>query len=107
MGAMINILPIYARPFWREQGLNGLGSGDLPFLELTADSGPPEGQPAVLAGFVIPGTWTGPARLAAANHGRVIWAGSEVSPRWPGYFEGAIETGELAAATALGELTAN
>ena len=73
MGAMINILPIYARPFWREQGLNGLGSGDLPFLELTADSGPPEGQPAVLAGFVIPGTWTGPARLAAANHGRVIW----------------------------------
>jgi monoamine oxidase len=32
---MINILPIYARPFWREQGHNGLGSGDLPFLELT------------------------------------------------------------------------
>jgi len=164
MGAMIKILAIYARPFWREQGLNGLGSGDLPFLELTADSGPPEGQPAVLAGFiageralrlgampalqrrqlviddlvaywgpeaakplelveqdwnkepwsggaftsfVIPGTWTGPARLAAANHGRVIWAGSEASPRWPGYFEGAIEAGERAAATALGELPAN
>ena len=158
MGAMIKILAIYARPFWREQGLNGLGSGDLPFLELTADSGPPEGQPAVLAGFIageralrlgampalqrrqlviddlvaywgpeaakplelvehnwnkepwsggaftsflIPGTWTGPARLAAANHGRVIWAGSEVSPRWPGYFEVAIEAGERAAATAL------
>ena len=158
MGAMIKILAIYARPFWREQGLNGLGSSDLPFLELTADSGPPEGQPAVLAGFIageralrlgampalqrrqlviddlvaywgpeaakplelvehnwnkepwsggaftsflIPGTWTGPARLAAANHGRVIWAGSEVSPRWPGYFEGAIEAGERAAATAL------
>jgi len=50
--------------------------------------------------FVIPGTWTGPARLAAANHGRVIWAGSEASPRWPGYFEGAIEAGERAAATA-------
>ena len=45
MGAMIKILAIYARPFWREQGLNGLGIGDLPFLELTADSGPPEGQP--------------------------------------------------------------
>ena len=140
------------------------GGGDLPFLELTADSGPPEGQPAVLAGFiageralrlgampalqrrqlviddlvaywgpeaakplelveqdwnkepwsggaftsfVIPGTWTGPARLVAANHSRVIWAGSEASPRWPGYFEGAIEAGERAAATALGELPAN
>lgn len=154
MGAMTKILAVYARPFWREQGLNGLGIGDLPFLELTADSGPPEGQPAVLAGFIageralrhgampaqqrrqlviddlvaywgpeaaeplelvehnwnkepwsggaftsflIPGTWTGPARLATANHGRVIWAGTEASPRWPGYFEGAIEAGEQAA----------
>jgi monoamine oxidase len=28
----------------------------------------------------------------------VLWAGSEASPRWPGYFEGAIEAG-LGAAT--------
>jgi len=37
----------------------------------------------------------------------VIWAGSEVSPRGPGYFEGAIEAGERAAATALSELPAD
>jgi len=165
MGCMTKVLATYAQPFWRQQGLNGLGIGDRPALELTADSGPPEGQPAVLASFMAgeralrlgalpgeqrrqlilddlvaywgpqaatpldlveqpwndepwtggaftslltPGTWIGPARLAAAaqggpgpaDHGRVLWAGTEVSPRWPGYFEGAIEAGERAAATA-------
>ena len=165
MGSMTKVLAVYTRPFWREQGLNGLGIGNLPALELTADSGPPEGQPAVLATFIAgerairlgglpaeqrrqqilndlaaywgpeaaeplelveqawneeplsggaftsfltPGTWTTHARLAAdptggpapAPHGRVLWAGTEVSPRWPGYFEGAIEAGERAAAAA-------
>jgi monoamine oxidase len=59
-----------------------------------------------------PGTWTSHGRLAAqggegpgpADHGRVLWAGTEVSPRWPGYFEGAIEAGELAAARAIRQL---
>ena len=166
MGGMTKILVRYSRPFWREQGLNGLGIGDRPWLELTADSGPPEGQPAVLASFVAgeralrlaalpaaerrvlilrdlvaywgpeagsplelveqpwnseawtggaftsfpaPGSWTSHACLAAADnededsgpaparHGRIWWAGSEASPRWPGYFEGAIEAGERAA----------
>lgn len=35
------------------------------------------------------------------SHGRVLWAVTEVSPRWPGYFEGAIEAGEIAAAAVL------
>ena len=26
-------------------------------------------------------------------HGRIFWAGTEESTRWPGYFEGAIEAG--------------
>jgi monoamine oxidase len=164
MGGMTKIVAVYGRPFWRELGLNGLGIGDRPALELTADSGPAAGSPAVLASFlagaraltlgalpaaerrqvilsdlvaywgpeagepldlieqpwnaepwsggaftsfVNPGTWTSHARLAAgeqggpgpAAHGRVVWAGTEASPRWPGYFEGAIEAGERAAAT--------
>ena len=169
MGCMTKILATYARPFWREHGLNGLGIGDLPGLELTADSSPPEGSSAVLTSFLAgeralrfaalpaaerrrrlledlvaywgpeaaephalveqawnaepfsggaftsfltPGTWTSHGRLAAsegggpapADHGRVLWAGTEVSPRWPGYFEGAIEAGERAAAAALAML---
>ena len=166
MGGMTKILARYGRAFWREQGLNGLGIGNLPWLELTADSGPPEGQPAVLASFVAgeralrlaslppaerrrlilndlitywgpeageplelvehcwneetwtggaftsfpaPGCWTSHAPLAAgadggpgpARHGRIWWAGTEVAPRWPGYFEGAIEAGERAAAALI------
>jgi monoamine oxidase len=31
----------------------------------------------------------------------VWWAGTEVAPRWPGYFEGAIEAGEQAAAALI------
>jgi monoamine oxidase len=170
MGSMTKILAHYSRPFWREQELNGLGIGDLPWLELTADSAPPEGQPAVLASFVAgeralalaalpaaerrtlilrdlvaywgpaageplelveqswnseawsggaftsfpaPGSWTSHAHLAAgleggpgpASRGRVLWAGTEASPRWPGYFEGAIEAGERAAAAAAQHCT--
>ena len=169
MGGMTKILALYSRPFWREQGLNGLGTGERPWLDLTADSGPPESQPAVLASFVAgesaltlaarpegdprelilndlvsywgpeasspldlvehawneeawtggaftsfcsPGSWTSHARLAAgadpgpgpASHGQVHWAGTEVSPRWPGYLEGAIEAGELAAQAATRDL---
>jgi monoamine oxidase len=51
MGSMVKVLALYPRPFWREEGLNGLGIGNLPTLELTVDSSPP-GGPGVLAGFI-------------------------------------------------------
>jgi monoamine oxidase len=51
MGSMVKVLAIYRRPFWRERGLNGLGIGNLPSLELTVDSSPP-GGPGLLAGFI-------------------------------------------------------
>jgi monoamine oxidase len=51
MGSMVKVLALYQRPFWRDQGLNGLGIGNLPTLELTVDSSPP-GGPGVLAGFI-------------------------------------------------------
>ena len=165
MGVMTKILAIYDQPFWRHQGLNGLGIGNLQVLELTADSGPPEGTPGILAGFAsgeralrlgaldpdqqreailrdlkilwgpqacepmelvvkpwtaepwiggaftsfpMPGCWTSHASVAAGEQGgpgpcdwgRVLWAGTEASPRWPGYFEGALEAGERAARAA-------
>ncbi|MFM7265107.1 MAG: flavin monoamine oxidase family protein, partial [Cyanobium sp.] len=52
MGAMIKVLAVYPKAWWRAKGWNGLGFGDLPFLELTADSSPPSCTPGVLAGFV-------------------------------------------------------
>lgn len=52
MGAMLKVLAVYPTAWWRAKGWSGLGIGDLPFLELTADSSPPSGTPGVLAGFV-------------------------------------------------------
>ncbi|MFM7269303.1 MAG: flavin monoamine oxidase family protein, partial [Cyanobium sp.] len=154
MGAMVKVLAVYPRPFWRQQGLNGLGIGNLPLLELTADCSPPAG-PGLLVGFIaadrarrwralsepqrrrqvlddlvslwgapagepidlvqhdwcaeswsggaftsflVPGAWSRFGRHWQTPHGRVIWAGTEVASRWPGYFEGALEAGGSAAA---------
>jgi monoamine oxidase len=158
MGCMAKWLAVYARPFWRELGHNGLALGDLPWLDLVADSSPPGGSPAVLAGFVAgpravrlgqlapvqrraavladleacwgseaarpldlieqdwtretwssggfttymsPGAWTGFGSAWRQGHGRVLWAGTEMATRWPGYCEGAILAGEEASNQAL------
>ena len=50
MGGMVKVLALYPEAFWRQEGLNGLGIGDLPLLELTADSSPPGGRPGVQIG---------------------------------------------------------
>jgi len=52
MGSMIKCIAVYPKAFWREQGLNGLGEGNLKTLELTADSSPSSGVPGILASFV-------------------------------------------------------
>ncbi|MEB3326117.1 MAG: FAD-dependent oxidoreductase [Synechococcus sp.] len=51
MGSMVKVLALYPRPFWREQGLNGLGIGNLAALELCVDCSPP-GGPGLLTGFI-------------------------------------------------------
>jgi len=153
MGSMVKVLAVYARPFWRAQGLNGHGVGLLPTLEATVDSSPPEG-PWLLTGFIAgaravawqqleprarrravlddlqtwwgpeaaepqelichnwngerwsgggftsfvsPGAWTTYGPTWQRPHGRVVWAGTEASSRWPGYCEGALLAGVAAA----------
>ena len=51
--------------------------------------------------FVTPGAWTTYGQQWQQSHGRVHWAGTEASSRWPGYFEGAIEAGIQAANKAI------
>lgn len=52
MGGMVKVLALYPEAFWRQEGLSGLGIGDLPLLGLTADSSPPGGKPGILASFI-------------------------------------------------------
>ena len=54
--------------------------------------------------YLTPGTWTTLGAALREPVGPVLWAGSEAATRWPGYFEGAIEAGEAAAAAALAQL---
>lgn len=55
-------------------------------------------------GYLTPGVWTayGPALTAAV--GRFHWTGTETSAAWNGKLEGAVHSGEAAAAELLAEL---
>lgn len=50
------------------------------------------------AAFMPPGVWTSYGEALAAPVGRIYWAGTEMAERWPGFFDGAVRTGESAAA---------
>lgn len=49
------------------------------------------------AAFMPPGVWTSFGEALTAPVGRIHWAGSEIADRWPGFFDGAVRTGEAAA----------
>lgn len=50
-----------------------------------------------------PGAWTAFGEAWRAPVGRVHWAGAESSPLWNGYMEGAVRSGEAAAAAVVRE----
>lgn len=56
------------------------------------------------AAFMPPGVWTSFGEAIAAPVGRIYWAGTEIAQRWPGFFEGAVVTGEAAAAEVITKL---
>lgn len=55
-------------------------------------------------GFLPPGALTGFGQALRRPHGRIHWAGTEHAEIWTGYMEGALRSGEAAAAAALARL---
>lgn len=55
-------------------------------------------------GHLAPGTWVGYGAALTAPVGRIHWAGTETSAEWTGYMEGAIRSGNRAAAEVLESL---
>ncbi|MDZ5645839.1 flavin monoamine oxidase family protein [Nitrospirillum sp. BR 11828] len=53
------------------------------------------------AGVMVPGAWTSLGATLRQPTGRIHWAGTETASRWPGYMDGAIRSGERAAAEIL------
>ncbi len=49
------------------------------------------------AGYFTPGTWLDFGTALARPVGRVHWAGTETSPEWNGYLDGAVRSGERVA----------
>jgi len=49
------------------------------------------------AAFMPPGVWTSYGEALTAPVGHIYWAGTEIADRWPGFFDGAVRTGEAAA----------
>lgn len=158
MGAVIKVHGLYARPFWRDAGLNGQATGDTGPVKLTYDNSPPDASIGALMGFIEgedarramrlsreqrraaviecfvryfgaaagtpldyieqnwageewtrgcyagyfpPGVWLDYGEALRAPIGRLHWAGTETAEVWNGYFEGAIRSGERAAAEVL------
>ncbi len=52
MGTVMKCMAIYDRPFWRDEGLNGMATSNTGPVKLTFDNSPPDGRPGVLLGFI-------------------------------------------------------
>ena len=57
------------------------------------------------SGYMTPGTWTSVGHAWREPVGNIVWAGTESSARWAGYYEGAIQAGLDAAQTVQSLLT--
>ncbi|MFF7946523.1 flavin monoamine oxidase family protein [Streptomyces griseorubiginosus] len=160
-GTLMKCVAVYDKPFWRAEGLSGMGllRGGSPIREMF-DNTPQDGGPGVLMGFLggkewrkwahrparerrgavlrcfaqvvgdrafetldyVEQDWTaeqwtqgGPTSVAAPGvltsygewmgraFGRVHWAGAEFSPYWNGYMDGAVRSGQDAAAELLAQ----
>ncbi len=56
------------------------------------------------AGYMPPGVWTSYGEALRASIGRLCWAGTETATVWNGYMDGAVQSGERAAAEVLAAL---
>ncbi|GAB4004665.1 FAD-dependent oxidoreductase [Spirosoma migulaei] len=53
MGSVWKCYAIYEKPFWREQGLNGLAATPDGHITVTFDNSPKDGSQGVMMGFVL------------------------------------------------------
>jgi len=160
-GTLMKCEAVYDEPFWRNEGLSGMGVlRDGSPVRSMFDNTPPSGGPGVLMGFLggkewrrwahrparerrgavlrcfakvvgprayetrdyVEQDWTaeewtrgGPTAVAAPGvltdfgpwlgraHGRVRFAGAELSPYWNGFMDGAVRSGRTAAQEVLSQ----
>lgn len=72
-----------------------------PYEYLEQDWAEEEYTRGCYAGVMLPGAWTEYGEALRAPLGRLHWAGTETATVWNGYMDGAIQSGERAAAEVL------
>lgn len=96
MGSILKVHAIYPIAFWRSSGLSGIGNGNLPVAEFTADSSPPGGVPGILTAFIAgdaavqAGMQTAEQRQTAVLNDYVTYFGADaaqpiqfIEKNWP------------------------
>lgn len=53
MGTVWKTYAIYDKPFWREEGLNGLSATNESYVTVTFDNSPKDGSKGIMMGFVL------------------------------------------------------
>lgn len=53
MGTVCKAFAVYDKPFWREQGLNGLSATNAGHTTVTFDNSPKDGSKGIMMGFVL------------------------------------------------------
>jgi monoamine oxidase len=77
------------------------GRAERPVAIFSRDWAAEEWTRGAYGGYMPPGVWTRYGRALRAPVGPIAWAGSETAVEHSGYMEGAIESGERAAAAVL------
>jgi monoamine oxidase len=80
------------------------GRAERPLALFSRDWAAEEWTRGAYGGYMPPGVWTRYGRALRAPVGPIAWAGSETATEHAGYMEGAIESGERAAAEALASI---
>lgn len=89
-GSVITVSLVYARPFWREQGLSGYGASTDGAVRGVLDVSPPASRRGVLQAFVVAGAARALARVPAAERraaildglAQLFGASARVPERW-------------------------
>lgn len=75
MGQLMKCDAVYARPFWRDQGLNGFGLMTTGATRAVFDNSPRSGTPGVLLAFVGGGTWRTYGPMSRAERRKAVLEG--------------------------------
>jgi L-amino acid dehydrogenase len=74
MGSLIRVFGVYRTAFWRQAGLSGTATGDLPTVQFVADSSPPSGRPGILTSFIAGSRAVELGMVPAAQRRRAVLA---------------------------------